>query len=363
MVAATRAQGQEIRESIVVRALHELKFTPALRLPLQETVMRVIRRCLVVFASMCTLSGLAATASAQAYPSRPVRFIVPFAPGGGTDILVRVVSPRLGELLGQQIVVDNRPGAGSQIGSEQVARATPDGYTLLVVDTAFAVNPSLYAKMPYNNEKDFSPISLMASAPVIMVVHPSVPVKTVKELVALAKARPAQMNFASGGTGSSTHLGVELLKSVAKIELVHIPYKGTGPAVADVLAGQVTMMFAGISSVKQHVNVGRMRAIAVTGDKRSPAMPEVPTFIEAGLKGVDSGTYWGLLGPAGMPRDAVTIMSDAVAKILRLPDISQRLVDLGFDPIGSSPEQFAANIRSETEKWARVIKSAGIKLD
>ena len=325
--------------------------------------MRVIRRCLIILASMCALSGVAGTASAQGYPSRPVRFIVPFAPGGGTDILVRVVSPRLSETLGQQIVVDNRPGGGSQIGSELVARAAPDGYLLLVVDSAFTVNPSLYAKMPYHNEKDFTPISLLASAPVIMVVHPSVPAKTVKELVALAKARPAQVNFASGGTGSSTHLGVELLKSVAGIDLVHIPYKGTGPAVADVLAGQVTMMFAGISSVKQHVNVGRMRAIAVTGERRSSAMPEVPTFNEAGLRGVDSGTYWGLLGPPGMPRDAVTVMSGAVAKVLRLPDITQRLVELGFDPIGSTPEQFAANIRSETEKWALVIKSAGFKLE
>ena len=326
-------------------------------------MMHAVVRGLTVLAQAGAIAAISSGAVAQSYPSRPVRLIVPFAPGGGTDILMRLLSPRLGESLGQQIIIDNRPGAGSQIGSELVAHAAPDGYTLLTVDSAFAVNPSLYAKMPYDNEKDFTPISLLASAPVILVVHPSVPASTLTELIALAKSRPAQMNFASGGSGSSTHLGVELLKSVAHIELVHIPYKGTGPAVADVLAGQVTMMFAGISSVKQQVNVGKLRAIAVTGDKRSPAMPEVPTFVESGLKGVDSSTYWGLLGPAATPRDVVTRLSEAVAKVIRLPDVTRRLVDLGFDPIGSTPQQYAANLRRETDKWASVIKSAGIKLD
>ncbi len=206
-------------------------------------------------------------------------------------------------------------------------------------------------------------MSLLAAAPVILIVHPSVPVKTVKEFVALAKAKPGQLNFASGGPGSSTHLGGELLKLVANIDLVHIPYKGTGPAVADVLGGQVVMMFAGISSVKQHVAVGRLRAIAVTGDKRSPAMPEVPTFVESGLKGVDSGTYWGCLAPAATPKDIINKLSSTIAGVLKLPDIQQRLVDLGFDPIGGSPDQFAANIKSETDKWARVIKNAHVKLD
>jgi tripartite-type tricarboxylate transporter receptor subunit TctC len=300
---------------------------------------------------------------AQGYPVKPVRVMVPFAPGGGTDILTRVISPRLGETLGQQIVVENRAGGGSTIGSEIVAKASADGYTLLMVDTSFTTNPSLYSKLPYDSARDFAPVSLLASAPVILIVHPSVPVRSVKEFVALAKARPGQLNFASGGPGSSTHLGGELLKSAARIELQHIPYKGTGPAVADVLGGQVVMMFAGISSVKQHVAVGKLRAIAVTGDRRSPAMPEVPTFIESGLKGVDSGTYWGCLAPAGTPRDSVSKVSAAMASVLKLPDISQRLVDLGFDPIGGSPEQFAANINTETGKWARVIKAAGVRLD
>lgn len=314
-------------------------------------------------ALMLALLLIPAIASAQGYPAKSIHVIVPFAPGGGTDILTRVIAPRLGETLGQQIVVDNRAGAGSTIGSELVAKSAPDGYTLLMVDTSFTTNPSLYSKLPYDSTRDFAPVSLLASAPVILIVHPSVPVKTVKEFVALAKARPGQLNFASGGPGSSTHLGGELLKSAAQIDLQHIPYKGTGPAVADVLGGQVVMMFAGISSVKQHVAVGKLRAIAVTGDRRSPAMPEVPTFIESGLKGVDSGTYWGCLAPAGTPKEFVARISAAMAGVLKQPDISQRLIDLGFDPIGGSPDQFAATIKAETEKWARVIRTAGVRLD
>lgn len=318
---------------------------------------------LAAFLLAAIFGHMSGAAIAQSYPARAVRVIVPFAPGGGTDILVRTIAPRLSEALGQQLVIDNRAGGGSTIGSELAAKSPPDGYTLLAVDTSFTTNPSLYSKLPYDSTRDFAPVSLLAAAPVILIVHPSVPVKTVKEFVALAKAKPGQLNFASGGPGSSTHLGGELLKMVAHIDLVHIPYKGTGPAVADVLGGQVVMMFAGISSVKQHVEVGRLRAIAVTGDKRSPAMPEVPTFVESGLKGVDSGTYWGLLAPAATMKEIVNRLSTTIAGVLKQPDIRQRLVDLGFDPIGGTPEQFAANIKAETEKWARVIKAANVKLD
>jgi tripartite-type tricarboxylate transporter receptor subunit TctC len=305
----------------------------------------------------------ASGAFAQGYPSKPVRIVVPFAPGGGTDILTRIMLPKLTESLKQQLVVDNRPGAGSQIGTDIVAKAAPDGYTLLMVDTAFMTNPSLYSKLPYNSEKDFAPVSLTATAPVIMIVHPSVPVRTVKELVALARAKPGALNFASGGPGSSTHLGVELLKYVAKIDLVHIPYKGTGPAVADVLGGQVTMMFAGISSVKQHAESGRLRAIAVTGEKRSPAMPKVPTFGEAGMKQVDASSYWGALAPARTPPDIATRISTTIAQVLKIPDVRDKLVELGFDPIGGTPTEFAALLASETDKWAKVIRAAGVKLD
>jgi tripartite-type tricarboxylate transporter receptor subunit TctC len=305
----------------------------------------------------------ASNAFAQAYPTKAIRIVVPFAPGGGTDILTRIMAPKMNELLKQQLIVDNRPGAGSQIGSEIVAKAPPDGYTLLMVDTAFMTNPSLYSKLPYDSRKDFAPVSLAASAPVIMIVHPSVPVRTLKELVALARAQPAALNFASGGPGSSTHLGVELLKYVAKIDLVHIPYKGTGPAVADVLGGQVTMMFAGISSVKQHVESGRLRAIAVTGEKRSPAMPKVPTFGEAGMKQVDASSYWGALAPARTPAEIVTRLSATMAQVLKMADVRDKLVELGFDPIGGTPSEYAALLAKETDKWGQVIKAAGVKLD
>ena len=301
--------------------------------------------------------------SGQTYPSKPVRIVVPFAPGGGTDILTRIMAPRLSEALKQQTIVDNRPGAGSQIGTEIVAKAPPDGYTLLMVDTAFMTNPSLYSRLPYSSEKDFAPVSLAATAPVILIVHASVPVRSLKELVSLARAQPRALNFASGGPGSSTHLGVELLKYVAKIDLQHIPYKGTGPAVADVLGGQVTMMFAGISSVKQHVESGRLRAIAVTGEKRSPAMPSVPTFAESGMKAVDASSYWGALAPARTPQEIVGRLGTAMAQVLKMADVRDKLVELGFDPIGGSGPEFAVLIAKETGKWAKVIKAAGVRLD
>ena len=305
----------------------------------------------------------ACVAYAQTYPTKQIRIVVPFAPGGGTDILTRIMVPKLNELLKQQLIVDNRPGAGSRIGTELVAKAPADGYTVLIVDTAFMTNPSLYSKLSYESGRDFAPVSLAATAPVILIVHPSVPVRTLRELVALARAQPRALNFASGGPGSSTHLGVELLKYVAKIDLVHIPYKGTGPAVADVLGGQVTMMFAGISSVRQHVENGRLRAIAVTGEKRSPAMPRVPTFAEAGMKAVDASSYWGALAPARTPQDAVNKLSTAMAQVLKMPDVQEKLVELGFEPIGGGPSEFAALIAKETAKWANVIKAAGVKLD
>jgi len=303
-----------------------------------------------------------AMATAQAYPSKTVRIVVPFPAAGGTDILARVIAPRLGENLGQQIVIDNRGGAGGAIGSELVAKAAPDGYTLLITDTSFTTNPSLYSKLPYDSVRDFAPVSLLASAPVILVVHPSLPAKTVKEFVALAKSRPGQLDFGSG-PGSSTHLAGELLKSVARIDLMHIPFKGQAPAVAALLGGHIVMMFAGISSVKQHVAAGRVRAIAVTGDARSPGMPEVPTFEEGGLKGVDSGTYWGALAPAATPREIVARLAASFAAVLKQADINQRLFELGFVPIGGTAEQYAANLKAETEKWARVIRQAKVRLD
>lgn len=302
-------------------------------------------------------------AAAQNYPNRYIRMIVPYVPGGGTDTLTRTIAPRLGEVLGQQIIIDNRAGGSSAVGTEMAAKAAPDGYTLVMVDTSFTTNPALYGKLPFDPVKDFAPVSLVASAPVILVVHPSVPIHNVKEFVALAKARPGQLNFASGAPGSSTHLGGELLKVVAKVDVVNIPYKGTGQAITDVLGGQVGMMFAGISTVRQHVLAGKLRAIAVTGEKRAPAVPEVPTFVESGLVGVDSGTYWGCLAPAATPRDIVNKVNAALHATVDTPDIRQRLEDRGYVVIGSAPERFGENIRSEIAKWAKVIKAAGIKVE
>ncbi len=305
----------------------------------------------------------ASTGSGQAYPARAVRIVIPFAPGGGTDNLTRILAPKLTELLGQQILIDNRPGASGQIGTELVARATPDGYTIVHVDTSFTSNPSLYRKLPYDTVKDFAPISVLASAPVVLMIHPSVPVKSLKELIALAKARPGELNFATGGTGSATHLGVEMFKSAAGLNLVHIPYKGSGPAAAAVLAGHVVMTVASPSATAPYVAAGKLRALAVTGDKRNAAMPQVPTFAEAGLRGVDSSTYWVSLAPAGVPKEVIATLNSAMVRVLQLSDIRQRLTGLGFDTIGSSPEDAAIHIRDAMAKWARVVADAKIRVD
>lgn len=317
---------------------------------------------LAVAATAFIATLMAADAGAQSYPARTIRIVIPLAPGGGTDTLTRIVSPRVSQILGQQVIVENRAGGATQIGTDHVAKSAPDGYTLLNVDTAFATNPSLYAKLPYDAIKDFAPVSLLASATVVLAVHPSVPVHNMKQLLALARARPGELNFAVGGYGTGTHLSAELFKSVAKIDFLIVPYKGGGPAVAETVAGQVTMMFGGPASVKPHITSGRLRPIAVAGDKRIAALPNVPSFAEAGLKGVDSGSYWGTLAPAATPREIINTVSSALAKAVQSPDIHQRLSDLGYVPIGSTPEQYAENLRHEIAKWAKVVKDANIRI-
>jgi tripartite-type tricarboxylate transporter receptor subunit TctC len=314
------------------------------------------------FAAACALCG-AATLHAQQYPARAVRIVIPFAPGGGTDNLTRILAPRLTEILGQQILIDNRPGASGQIGTELVARAIADGYTLVHVDTSFTSNPSLYRKLPYDTVKDFAPITVLASAPVVLMIHPSVPVKSLKELIALAKARPGELNFATGGTGSATHLGVELFKTAAGLNLVHIPYKGSGPAAAAVLAGHVMMTVASPSATAQYVAAGKLRALAVTGDKRNSAMSQVPTFVESGVRGVDSGTYWVSLAPAATAKEIIATLNSAMLRALQLPDVRQRLTGLGFEPIGSTPEDAMNHIREAMAKWARVVADAKIRTE
>ncbi|MGH8617005.1 MAG: tripartite tricarboxylate transporter substrate binding protein, partial [Burkholderiales bacterium] len=303
---------------------------------------------------MLSAVSLSYNAAAQPYPSKFIRLVVPYVPGGGTDTLSRLIGPRMGDNLSQQVVIDNRAGGGSVTGTAIVAKAPADGYTLAIVDTSFTTNPTLYSSLPYDPVKDFAPVSLVAAAPVILVVHPSVPARNTKEFLALARAKPGSINIASGAIGSSTHLGCELFKLAAKVDVVNIPYKGTGQAISDVLGGQVGAIVAGVSTVRQHVEAGRLRAIAVTGPERVPAIREVPTFIESGLKGVDSGTYWGILAPAGTPKDIVAKLNTAITATVKSPEVRPKMEDRGYTVIGGTPEQFADNIRTEIAKWAKV---------
>jgi tripartite-type tricarboxylate transporter receptor subunit TctC len=301
-------------------------------------------------------------AAAQDYPSKPIRMIVPFPPGGPNDILGRVVAQKLTEQMGQQVVADNRAGAGGIIGTELAARSAPDGYTLLLSGTAsLSINPSLHKKLPYDPLKDFAPISLMATAPSILVTHPSVAVRSVKELIAFAKAKPGQLNFASAGLGTPPHLAGELFKHMAGIDMVHVPYKGGGPALTDLLGGQVNLYFSGISSALPFVKDGKLRGIAVTSSKRTPLMPDMPTISESGLPGYEVGNWYAMLAPAGTSASIVNRLNAQIVKALAASEVRKRFTELAADPVGSTPAQLAAYNRSELIKWAQVIKAAGIK--
>lgn len=309
-----------------------------------------------------TVALFSAGAAASTWPERPIRLVVPFAPGGGTDIFTRVMAPRLSEVLGQQIVVDNKPGGSSIIGSQQVAGATPDGYTLLVVDSSFMINPSLRKDLPYDSQTDFVPIVHLASGPVILVVNPKVPANSLKELIDLAKSDPKALFYGSGGNGASTHLAGELFKSVAGLSIEHVPFKGTGEALTAVIAGQVPMTFTGISSARGPVEDGRLRAIAVTGKERSAAMPNVPTFDEAGLANVNSSSQWGVYGPKGLPADVVTKINAAFNEALKDPAVIERVKGLGYTLAGGSPQEFKAFTKEEMDKWGAIIKAANISI-
>jgi tripartite-type tricarboxylate transporter receptor subunit TctC len=308
--------------------------------------------------------ALAGPAKAQDYPTKPIRLVVPFAAGGATDVLARLVGERLTASLGQQVVVDNRPGAGGNIGSDLVARAEPDGYTILMgaVGT-HAINPSLYPKMPYDPVKDFAPVTLVASVPNVLVVNPEVPAKSVQELIDLAKAKPGELNFASSGNGTSIHLSGELFKAMTGTDIVHVPYKGSGPAVTDLLGGQVQMMFDNMPSSLPHVKAGKLRALGVTSAKRSPALPEVPTIAEAGVPGYDATSWFGILAPAGTPEPVVTRLQGAIVQALGEPEMRQRMADLGAEPVGDTPAEFGQFITAELAKWAKVVNDAGVKLE
>jgi tripartite-type tricarboxylate transporter receptor subunit TctC len=321
-----------------------------------------MRRAGIAFGVLLALCVAAPQASAQTYPTHAIRLVVPFGAGGGTDNLARIIEPFVSRAFGQPIVIDNRPGGGSTIGMDAVAKAQGDGYTLVMTDTSIAVNPSLKA-LPYDTLNDFAPVSLLATAPVILVAHPKMPAKTLQEFVALAKAQPGKFNYASGGNGASTHLGGELLKLVAGIDIVHVPYRGTGPAMNDLIGGHVDVMFSGISSARPYIDAGTLRALAVTGDKRNAATPDVPTFAEAGLAGVTASTYWGVLAPKGTPKEIVDKVSAAFAAAMRDPEIVERVGQLGYLPIAGGPADYAANLVSEIKKWGEVVRSANIKAD
>ena len=324
--------------------------------------MNILVRALTVAAGLLlTGAALAQTAAVAAYPIRPVRLVVPFAPGGTNDVLGRVVGEKLSERLGQPFVIDNRAGANSVIGSEMVARANPDGYTLLIVSAGFAVNPTLSRKLPYDSERDFAPIGLVGGGPYLMVVHPSVPAKTVNEFIAWVKSRPGQVNYASVGAGSPPHLAAELLRITAGIDMQHIPYKGGGAVLPDLIAGRVSMFFGSISTLRPHVQTGKIRAIAVTTVKRSAAMPELPTFIESGLAGYEVNGWYGLLAPGKTPRTIVNRLSTELRQVLGDSETRGRFQAHGMDPAPGTAEEFAALIRSEIAKWAKVVRAAGIK--
>jgi len=305
-----------------------------------------------------------ASVHAQNYPVKTVRIIVPFPAGGSTDIIGRVVAEQLTAAFGQQVIVDNRPGANGVIGTDLVAKAAPDGYTLLMGGIgSLSINPAIYSKIPYDPVRDFTAIIQIAQVPNVLVVHPSLPIKTVKELIALAKANPGKLSFSSSGSGSSDHMSGELFKSLAHVDLVHVPYKGGAPAITDAIAGQVSMTFSNQPTALPHVKSGKLRGIAVTSIKRSSAAPELPTIDESGLKGFDVSSWVGVNAPANLPREIVTRVNAEIVKGMNAPAGRERLNQLAFDPVLSTPDQYAAHIKSEVAKWAQVAKTAGAKLD
>ena len=309
-----------------------------------------------------TAAGAAvAGAAPNSYPDRPIRVVVPSSAGGGTDFFARLVMTPFSERLGQSAVIDNRPGAGSMIGSDIVAKAEPDGYTLLVMSSSFVINPSVYKKMPYDSRRDFAPVALLSQYPHLAVVHPSSPMKSMKELIALAKAKPGSLNYASAGAGTPSHLGTELFASMAGIDIVHVPYRGGGPANVAILGGQVELMFGPIVTLMPHAKAGRLRAIAVTGAKRSSALPDVPTVAEAGVRGFRQDAWNGLMTRAGTPPAIIKKLNSEIREVLKMPAIHKTLAAQGVEPGEVSSGEFGAMLKDEMDLWAKVIRDAGIK--
>lgn len=321
--------------------------------------MKVHFRFLAVAVLLATTAG---TAVAQSYPTRSVRFIVAVPPGGSTDTLSRLVAQKLGESLGQQIIVDNRPGAHGLIGLETGAKAAPDGYTLVGGGTAsMAINPSLYEKLPYDPIKQFAPVVMIAYSSSVLVVNPSLPVKNIAELIARAKARPGELRYASAGTGSSPHLSAEVLRTMTGIDILHVPYTGAPQGVTGTVTGETQMMLTGVASAIGQIKAGRLRALSVNGPKRSPALPDVPTASESGLPGFEVDFWIGIFVPIATPRAIVTRLNNEVNRILAAPDVKEKLLALGADPVGGTPEQFTAVLHKDLERWAKTVKAAGLK--
>jgi tripartite-type tricarboxylate transporter receptor subunit TctC len=300
----------------------------------------------------------------QGYPSKAVQIVVPFAPGGATDIVARLVAAKLNERLGQPVVIENRPGAGGNIGAAVAAKAAPDGYTMFMgTISTHAINPSLYAKLGYDPVRDFAPVSLLTSVPLVLVVHPGLGARSIKDVIALAKAKPGELTYASPGAGTALHLAGELFKTLAGVDIVHVPYKGSAPALTDVMAGRVSLMFDTSLSALPHVKGGKLHALAVTTARRSPMLPELPTVTEAGVPGFEVSAWNGVLVPAGTPRDVVGRLATEIAAIMKLPDVRDRLGAQGAEAIGSTPDEFARYIAAETAKWAVVVRASGARVD
>jgi tripartite-type tricarboxylate transporter receptor subunit TctC len=321
-------------------------------------------RTFVRFAAALALAcGFAAQVHAQAWPTKPIRYVVPFPPGGATDILARVMADKLGPALGQPVIVENRAGAAGNLGTDLVAKAPPDGYTILMVTVAQSISESLYAKLPYNLMRDLAPVALVARVPNVMEVHPSVPAHTVQEFIAYAKANPGKLNFASSGSGTSIHMSGELFKLLTGVDMVHVPYKGSAAALTDLIGGQVSVMFDNLPPSMPHIKSGKLRALAITTTTRYPALPDLPTMEEAGVPGYEASSWFGIMAPAGTSKEIVARLNAEARKIEAMPDVRERFDQQGAVPSPGTPEDFDRFIRAEIEKWGKVVKASGAKVD
>lgn len=325
--------------------------------------MKNIATAMLAACALFASQVLVTAAHAQKFPDKPVRFIVPFPPGGGNDILARALAPKLGELLGQPVVIDNRAGAGGNIGTEAAAKAAPDGYTIVIASNQVTINPWLFARLPFDIEKDFAPVAQVATVPMVLAVHPSVPAQNVRELIALARSGPGKLNHSTPGNGTPQHIAYEVFNHAAGVQVTHIPYKGTGPAIADLLGGQVQTAIGTMASLEPHVKAGKLRALGVTTPQRSAAMPTVPTIAEAALPGFEVPLWYSILAPAGTPRDIVARLSAEFARVLATPDIRDRLVAQGFEVSYLNAEQMGDLIRRDIARWQKSVKDIGLKVE